>query len=95
MDAGATGIFSDPKIARSGSMPPAAPAGPSEYTRMFQSPGTGAASAHTVQQAPKVEKQPETQEKPAEQKKVWPLVIVLAVLALAGVSLLLYFLMRR
>jgi hypothetical protein len=93
--AGATGIFSGPKIPSGGAMPPAAPAGPSEYTRMFRPRPAGSEPAEAPAQAAKPEKEPENKAKPQQRTKLWPLVIVLAVLVIAAILLLVYVLTKH
>jgi len=93
--AGATGIFSSPKIPASGAMQPPAPAGPGEYTRMFRPRPAGSEPAEAPAPAAKAEKAPENTAKPQQATKLLPLAIVLAVLVIAAILLLIYVLTKH
>jgi hypothetical protein len=93
--AGTTGIFSGSKLPASGAMQPPAPAGPGEYTRMFRPRPAGSEPAEAPAQAAKSGKEPENKAKPQQRTKLWPLVIVLAVLVITAILLLVYVLTKH
>ncbi len=95
INAGATGIFTGPKLPTGGSAPPPAPTGPSEYTRMFGTPAAASGSHETASETPKAEQKPAAAQKVQADTKFWPLVIVLAVLVIAAILLLVYVLKKH
>ena len=88
--AGATGLFSVPDPSPQRTPATQAPAGPSEYTRVFSRPVQDTAESQDAK--PKSEPVPLPSAQPA--KNYIALVIILAVLAVAAVALVLFFVFR-
>jgi hypothetical protein len=97
---GTTGLFSAPVA---GPLPPAGtPSGPGEYTQVFGAQSSYAATGVAPPPPPAPAFQPQTGAPPMAnaaaakpQMPIWPVVIVTALVLLAALGLLLYFLSRR
>jgi hypothetical protein len=96
---GTTGLFSAPVA---GPAPAGAPSGPGEYTQVFGSQSSYAATGVAPPQPPAPALQPQTATPPMAtppaaktQMPIWPVVIVTALVLLAALGLLLYFLGKK